>query len=275
MIAFIGGGNMAQAMLGGMRAAGLDTGTMHVLEPDAARRDALKREFGIVAHPQSDAWLNDAELVVLAVKPQQAQQAVSAAVLHLRQPIVLSIVAGVQGQTLARWLGHERIVRAMPNTPALIGAGITGAVALAQVSAADRAEADRVLRSIGKVVWLDKETLLDPVTAISGSGPAYVFYFIEALQEAAREMGFNDEQARTLAVETFLGAARLAEQSNDAIAVLRERVTSKGGTTAAALASMARDDVRARIVTAARAARDRAEEMGRELDAASDDSRRQ
>jgi pyrroline-5-carboxylate reductase len=275
MIAFIGGGNMAQAMLGGMRAAGLDTGTMHVLEPDAARRDALKREFGVAAHPQPTDWLNDAELVVLAVKPQQAQQAVSDAVPHLRQPIVLSIVAGVQGRTLARWLGHERIVRAMPNTPALIGAGITGAVALAQVSAADRAEADRVLRSIGKVVWLDKETLLDPVTAISGSGPAYVFYFIEALQEAACEMGFNDEQARTLAVETFLGAARLAEQSNDAISVLRERVTSKGGTTAAALASMARDDVRTRIVTAARAARDRAEEMGREFDAASGDSRGQ
>jgi len=233
----------------------------------------LKREFGVSAHSQPGAWLNAARLVVLAIKPQQAQQAVGAIVPHLRQPIVLSIIAGVQGRTLVRWLGHERIVRAMPNTPALIGAGITGAVALAQVSASDRTEADRVLRSIGKVIWLDAETLLDPVTAISGSGPAYVFYFIEALQDAAREMGFNDEQARTLAVETFLGAVRLAEQSSDAVLVLRERVTSKGGTTAAALASMARDEVRTRIVTAVRAARDRAEAMGRELDAASGDDR--
>ena len=180
--------------------------------------------------------------------------------------MVISIVAGVQGQTLARWLGHQRIVRAMPNTPALIRAGITGAVALADVSADDRADADRILRSIGEVLWLERESLLDPVTAISGSGPAYVFYFIEALQQAGRDLGFTDEQARQLAVETFSGAASLARLSSEPVHVLRERVTSKGGTTAAALAHLESSQVRSRIIEAVRAACARAEEMGRQFD---------
>ena len=138
-LAFIGGGNMAHAMLGGMKASG-DGNAVHVLEPDADRRAQLASEFDLTAHADPGDWLRDATVVVLAIKPQQAQQAVRAAVPHLARPIVISIVAGVQGRTLARWLGHQRIVRAMPNTPALIRAGITGAVALADVSADDRAK---------------------------------------------------------------------------------------------------------------------------------------
>jgi len=267
IIAFIGAGNMAQAMLGGMHAAGGKADIVHVLEPDASRRNHQAHKFGVTAHAMAGEWLRGVELVVLAIKPQQSREAVAAAVPYLDRPITLSIVAGVQGKTLARWLGHQRIVRAMPNTPALIGAGMTGAVALPEISSADRAEVDRVLRSIGKVLWLDQESLLDPVTAISGSGPAYVFYFIEALQQAGVDLGFTNEQARLLAVETFMGAAGLARASPDPVQVLRERVTSKGGTTDAAIARLEAADVRARIIEAARAASERAAEMGREFDA--------
>jgi pyrroline-5-carboxylate reductase len=273
-VAFIGGGNMAHAMLGGMRAGGMVTAAMHVLEPDTVKGDDLARDFGVTAHEHPGDWLRDAEVVVMAIKPQQAREAVAGIVPYLGDPAVVSIVAGVQGHTLARWLGHQRVVRAMPNTPALIRAGITGAVALPGVSKSQHDKADRILRSVGEVLWLEDESLLDPVTAVSGSGPAYVFYFIEALQEAAHEMGFNAEQARKLAVETFVGAARLAQQSDQPIAVLRERVTSKGGTTAAALARFERDDVRSRIVAAVRAARDRAAEMGQEFDADGGDDQR-
>jgi pyrroline-5-carboxylate reductase len=266
IVAFIGGGNMAHAMLGGMRQGGMPTAVIHVLEPDAAKGAELERAFGVVAHISAGEWLRGADVVVLAVKPQQAHDAVVAAAAFMATPMVLSIAAGVRGRTLARWLGHERIVRAMPNTPALIRKGITGAVALPGVSDAQRADADRILQSIGTVLWLDDEALLDPVTAISGSGPAYVFYFIEALQDAALGMGFSTAQARALAVETFAGAAQLARQSDEPVSVLRERVTSKGGTTAAALARLEQHDVRSRIVEAARAARDRASELGKQFD---------
>jgi pyrroline-5-carboxylate reductase len=265
-VAFIGGGNMAHALLGGMRASGLATRTLQVLEPDAGKRAELAREFGVTAHGSAGDWLRDADVVVLAVKPQSMMEAVSSAARWLGTPLVISIAAGVRARTLARWLGHERIVRAMPNTPALIRAGITGAVALPGVSVAQRAEADRILHSVGTVVWLDDEAMLDPVTAISGSGPAYVFYFIEALQDAALEMGFTEAQARIFAIETFAGAAQLARQSDVPVAELRERVTSKGGTTAAALARLNEHDVRRKIVEALHAARDRATELGAQFD---------
>ncbi|HQR55727.1 MAG TPA: pyrroline-5-carboxylate reductase [Burkholderiaceae bacterium] len=266
-LAFIGGGNMAHAMLGGMQAAGMVTASMHVLEPDAAKGAELAQAFGVTAHEQPGDWLHAAEVIVLAIKPQYAREAVAAVVPFLGAPLTISIIAGVRGATLARWLGHQRIVRAMPNTPALIRAGITGAVALPEVSSSQHDRADRILRSIGKVLWFKDEAMLDPVNAISGSGPGYVFYFIEALQQAARELGLPEEQGRLLAVETFLGAARLAEHSRDPVALLRERVTSKGGTTAAALARFESDGVRAGIVAGVRAACERAAEMGRQFDA--------
>ncbi len=267
-LAFIGGGNMAHAMLGGMHDGGIPLASTHVLEPDVAKGAELARRYGVAAHASAGDWLRAAQTVVLAVKPQQAHEAVAASAPFMDAPLVLSIVAGVRGATLARWLGHRRIVRAMPNTPALIRAGITGAVALADVSPVQHAEAELILRSIGQVLWLDDEDMLDPVTAVSGSGPAYAFYFIEALQQSALDMGLSVPQARALAVETFVGAALLAQQSGEAIAVLRERVTSKGGTTAAALAVLEKEHVRDSIVAAVRAARDRAAELGREFDVA-------
>jgi pyrroline-5-carboxylate reductase len=265
-IAFIGGGNMAHAMLSGLRDGGFAAQALQVLEPDAGKGAQLARQFGIAAHTAAGEWLRAAEVVVLAVKPQQMREAVDAVSGWLSAPLVLSIAAGVRGRTLARWLGHERIVRAMPNTPALIRAGITGAAALAGVTPAQREAADRVLRSIGTVLWLEDEAMLDAVTAVSGSGPAYVFTFIEALQDAALTLGFSADEARQLALQTFVGAARLACESGEPVATLRERVTSKGGTTAAALARLEAAGVRQQIIEAVRAALDRAIELGDALD---------
>lgn len=264
-IAFVGGGNMAAALIGGLAQAG-GGHDIEVLEIDAGRASDLQARFGVQAHGAAGAWLAPAEIVVLAVKPQQMRAAVDAIRPHLARPLVLSIAAGVRARTLARWLGSDVVVRTMPNTPALIGAGITGAAALPGVSAGQRAAADLILRAVGEVVWFDDESMLDPVTAVSGSGPGYVFFFIEAMQQAAREMGLTEAQSRSLSVQTFLGAARLAAASDEPAAVLRERVTSKGGTTAAALQCFEADRVKAAIVRALHAANARARELGDELD---------
>jgi pyrroline-5-carboxylate reductase len=264
-IAFIGGGNMAVALIGGMQRAGLGH-PVSVLEIDAARRKQLEDQHGVAAHGAAGAWLGECEAVVLAVKPQQMSIAVESIRPFLVRPLVLSIAAGVRASTLARWLGSDVIVRTMPNTPALIGAGLTGATALAGVTRRQRDLAEQILGAVGQVVWFDDESLLDPVTAISGSGPAYVFFFIEAMQQAARDMGLDEAQARTLAVQTFVGAAQLAAASPEPVSVLRERVTSKGGTTAAALASLDADNVKSAIVKALHAANARAKELGDELD---------
>lgn len=264
-IGFIGGGNMAAALIGGLRRAGAPH-AIAALEIDPDRRMQLERDHGVATHGAAGEWLSACDVVVLAVKPQQMRAAVEAIRPFLARPLVVSIAAGVRAQTLARWLGTDVIVRTMPNTPALIGAGITGAAALAGVSAAQRGQADEILRAVGAVVWFDDEAMLDPVTALSGSGPAYVFFFIEAMQQAAAELGFTEAQGRQLAVQTFVGAAQLAAASNEPASVLRERVTSRGGTTAAALASLEADQVKTAIIRALHAANARAGELGDELD---------
>jgi pyrroline-5-carboxylate reductase len=264
-IAFIGGGNMAAALIGGMKRAGLAC-SIAVLEIDAARRRQLEDQHGVTAHAAAGAWLGECAAVVLAVKPQQMRDVVDAIRPFLARPLVLSIAAGVRASTLARWLDSDVVVRTMPNTPALIGAGITGAAALAGVSGEQRALAGQILAAVGQVAWFDDESLLDAVTAVSGSGPAYAFFFIEAMQQAAIDMGLDEAQARTLAVQTFVGAAQLAAAAPEPVSVLRERVTSKGGTTAAALASLDADGVKSAIVRALRAAQARAKELGDELD---------
>ena len=206
------------------------------------------------------------DLLVMAVKPQQMRSAAAQVAPHLSGQLVVSIAAGTRLTDLSRWLGgHRFLVRCMPNTPALIGAGVTAIYAAPGVSEAQRARAAQVLEAVGTVLWVDDEGLLDPVTAVSGSGPAYVFYFIEAMQQAAVELGLSPEQARTLSLQTFLGAARLAAGSPEPVSVLRERVTSKGGTTEAALASMAADHVREAIVRAIRGASERGRQLGEEL----------
>ena len=261
-VAFIGGGNMADALIGGMLHAGFKPSEIDVLEIDRARCEELAARHSVRAHPQPGAFLQASEIIVLAVKPQQIREAIASIKPHLTQPLVLSIAAGVRTQTISESLGTDQVVRAMPNMPALIRAGITAATALSGVSGADRADADRILSAVGTVIWLDDESLLDNVTALSGSGPAYVFYFIEAMQKVALEMGFNEAQARALTMRTFVGASQLAMQSDESAAALREKVTSKGGTTAAALASFEGDKVDEAIARAVRAAAARARELG-------------
>jgi pyrroline-5-carboxylate reductase len=264
-IAFIGGGNMAGALIGGLLRAGTEAREMTVLEPSAERRAQLERDLAVSAHAAAGPWLAEARLVVLAVKPQQMREATRQIAPLAAQATALSVAAGVRALDIARWLGHGRVIRAMPNTPALIGAGITGAVALPEVDAEARALAQRVLEAAGTVLWLGQERLLDPVTAVSGSGPAYVFRFIEALEAAGVARGLPASAARTLAVQTVLGAARLAAASDEPPGVLRERVTSKGGTTAAALAQLERGGFMDLIAAAVAAADERAAELGDEF----------
>jgi pyrroline-5-carboxylate reductase len=203
---------------------------------------------------------------VLAVKPQAMKEAVAPLSGKLDSQLVISIAAGIRSEDLSRWLGgYQRVVRAMPNTPALIQAGITGLYAMPGVSAAQRAGAEALMGAVGKTVWFDDEAMLDAVTAVSGSGPAYVFYFIEALERAALEMGFTAGQARLFALETFLGGAKLAAQSADSPATLRANVTSKRGTTERALDRFEASALQAKFVEGVKAARDRAVELGDEL----------
>ncbi|HVE05977.1 MAG TPA: pyrroline-5-carboxylate reductase [Paraburkholderia sp.] len=266
-IAFIGGGNMAAALIGGLIKRGVAATDLYAIDPNEDARKRNGEQFGIVTGAAADAALRSYDAVVLAVKPQIAKSVAEQLAPHLSaQQLVISIVAGIRAADLSRWLGgHARIVRTMPNTPALIGMGVAGLVALDGVDQAGRALASQVLGAVGQTVWFDDETKIDAVTAISGSGPAYVFYFIEALQEAARRLGMDDAQGRALAVATFTGAAQLAAQSDEAPSVLRERVTSKGGTTAAALAAFDAQNVREAIVRGALAADARAKEMGEEF----------
>jgi pyrroline-5-carboxylate reductase len=261
-VAFIGGGNMAGALIGGMLQAGFKPAEIEVLEIDVARGAELTAHHSVNAHQQAGDWLQASEIVVLAVKPQQIREAAASIKPYLTRPLVLSIAAGVRAHTISESLATNKVVRAMPNMPALIRAGITAATSLPDVTAAERSRADNILSAVGPVIWLDDESMLDAVTALSGSGPAYVFYFIDAMHKVALEMGFNEAQARALTLHTFAGAAELAMQSPESAAALREKVTSKGGTTAAALASFDNDKVDAAIARAVRAAAARARELG-------------
>jgi pyrroline-5-carboxylate reductase len=265
-LTFIGGGNMATALAGGLAAKGFDTKRMKVVEPLPEARARLAASLGIACFERPAEAAPYGELVVLAVKPQQMREAARALAPHLRSELVLSIAAGIRLADLGRWLnGYPRLARCMPNTPALIGAGIAGLYARSEAAPAQRAQVQAVLEAVGEVIWVDDERLLDPVTAVSASGPAYVFFFMEALERAARELGLEAGAARRLAIATFRGAAELAARSSDPPASLRERVTSKGGTTERALASMLGDGVDAAIVRAVRAASERARELGDEL----------
>lgn len=261
-IIFVGGGNMASALIGGLIGRGLAATCIRVIELDPARCEQLRRQFGVDTLSVPDASLRIADTVILAVKPQQLRPVCAELRPHLSAPLILSIAAGIRAADIARWLSQPRVIRAMPNTPALIGLGISGVAALAAASADDRQRAQALLEAVGPVVWFDDEALLDPVTAVSGSGPAYVFFFIEAMQRAGTELGLTPAQSRELAIATFRGASELAARSDDSLATLRERVTSKGGTTAAALARMESDRLDDRIVAAVRAASERATEIG-------------
>ncbi|HLM53938.1 MAG TPA: pyrroline-5-carboxylate reductase [Pseudoxanthomonas sp.] len=269
-IAFIGGGNMARSLIGGLIARGVEAMSIRVAEPVPALREALAADFGVrvfesagEAAAGSDPWL-------LAVKPQVLRGVCEslAALARRHRPLVVSIAAGVTSSQLRRWLGGEAaVVRGMPNTPALLGAGVTGLFATAGVDADGRQRAERLLGSVGKTVWIDDEPTMDAVTAVSGSGPAYVFLLAEAMEAAARAQGLPDAAARTLVLETVLGAARMLSESGEDPAELRRRVTSPNGTTQAAVETFRKGGFERLVAHAVSAATER----GRQLAAANDD----
>jgi pyrroline-5-carboxylate reductase len=265
-ITFIGGGNMASAIIGGLIARGWDRQHLRAVEILPEARAKLEQAFQIRTYGASTAEALTADCVVLAIKPQQMREAAVTLAPLVKHALVITIAAGIRGSDLARWLGgHTRIVRVMPNTPALVLAGISGMYATEGVSAQDRERAASILGAVGETVWVEREADIDAVTAVSGSGPAYVFYFIEALEQAARDAGMNADIARRLALATFTGASKLAAQSSEDAATLRARVTSKGGTTERALASMEADQIKAAIGRAVLAAAERSRELGEEL----------
>ena len=264
-IAFIGGGNMATAIIGGLLRQGRAPASILVIEPVAEQRDRLARDLGVRTAAAPDATLGQAGTVVWAVKPQQFKDAAQVYAPLTGTALHYSVMAGLRTDDMARLLGTPRIVRAMPNTPALVGQGVTGLFARPEVTPGECQYIALMVQPTGAAVWVDKEADLDAVTAISGSGPAYVFYFIEAMVQAAQDMGLSADQGRELALATFGGATALAAQSSETPAVLRERVTSKGGTTYAALSSMETAGVKASFIAAMRAAQKRAGELGDEF----------
>lgn len=264
-ICFVGGGNMASALIGGMLKRGFSPVHMCVVEINADSCKRLHKEFGVRTEPDMVAEGIHGDVVVFAVKPQQMREVALRMKPLLGDRLVISVAAGIRAEDLSRWLGTQNIVRAMPNTPALIRSGITGLYALPGVSDERKKDAQTILAAVGKTLWLKNETMMDAVTAVSGSGPAYVFYFMEAMQEAARELGFNARDARRLVQDTFAGATKLAESSDENVSELRARVTSKNGTTERAVLHMELNGVKQHIISAMQAAAERSKEMGEEL----------
>jgi pyrroline-5-carboxylate reductase len=264
-ITFIGGGNMAQALIAGLRKQGAAADSIRVVEPLASTRQLLIDQLGVHALPQANDSLGDTQLVVWAIKPQLFQAVAQPLKDLFPQALHLSVAAGIRSDSITQWLETERVVRAMPNTPALVGLGQTGLYARGAVSAEQRQQVEALLKAVGQSIWVSSEDMLDAVTAVSGSGPAYVFYVIEAMVAAGVRMGLTPAQAHQLAVGTMVGAAELARASSEAPAVLRERVTSKGGTTHAAISSLQADGLPALFEKAMLAARDRAVSLGDEL----------
>lgn len=263
-IGFVGAGNMAQAIFGGLIKKGTPAKQLVIYEPNQALAETLQQQFGVFLAADNAEVFSTCDVIVLAVKPQiMSSVLIDVQGLALKKDaFIISIAAGSAIAQMQAWLGADHpLVRVMPNTPALVGAGISGLFASAQVSEAQKQIAESIMRAVGSVIWVDREALIDSVTAVSGSGPAYFFYYIEALERAALEVGLEAEQARLLSLETAFGAAKLALESDVSAAVLRERVTSPGGTTAAALEVLNRDDVAATLVKAVKAAADRAKEL--------------
>jgi len=280
-LCFVGGGNMASALIGGLMDGNVPITRLHIIEPQSAAREILKNKFTAAAEKRGiqfttdsadapDSWAANAgsAWVVLAVKPQQMREACEKAPANLRSVLskasVLSVAAGISIDAISSWCGNAQVVRAMPNTPALVRQGIAGLFANKNVPEEKREEANQLMHAVGQAVWVEDESLMDAVTALSGSGPAYVFLFIEALSQAGTCLGLNPKQSETLAIETLQGALALLKASAEGPAALREKVTSKGGTTAAALTRLDAAGFVKIIEEAMKAARDRGAEMSNE-----------
>lgn len=267
-ISFIGGGNMARSIIGGLTSRGYAAGSLTASDPKPEALAALARDFGVRTADDNAAAVAEAEVVVLAVKPQVMKTVCLELAPHLpAHCLVISIAAGIGCDSLRQWLGAQRhIVRAMPNTPALVQSGASGLYAAAGVTAAEKELAERLLGAVGTVAWVAEESLIDAVTAVSGSGPAYFFLLLEAMVDAGEQQGLDRATARGLAVQTALGAARLAQDSGELeLAELRRRVTSPGGTTERAIAAFEQHQLRRTVAVAMQACADRARQMADEL----------
>jgi pyrroline-5-carboxylate reductase len=265
-IAFLGGGNMATALIGGLIAKGYAARSLSAIEVNATARERLASKHHVHVSPSPDAFTREADTIVLAVKPQDMRSALGGLAGTVEKKLVVSIAAGLRLEAISRWLsGHRKLVRCMPNTPALVGAGVAALYALPEVSPEERQKAEAILRAVGEVVWVNEEALLDPVTAVSGSGPAYVFWFIEQLAAGGTKLGLPSDVALKLALETVLGSAKLAAASDESPAELRKKVTSKGGTTEAALKVFEAEKLAERVAKALEAASRRGAALGDEL----------
>lgn len=264
-MAFIGGGNMASAIMGGLIRQGTPAHLITVVEPFAETAARLREELGVHVLAQADSSLSKAKLVVWAVKPQVFKEAAAPVAEFTGQALHLSVAAGIRTDSICAWLGTRQLVRTMPNTPALVGQGMTALFACDGVSPQQKTLVEHVIATTGQYLWVEREQHLDAVTALSGSGPAYVFFFLEAMTEAGMNMGLAQTQAYQLAVATFAGASSLAAASSESPEVLRQRVTSKGGTTYAAITAMENAGVKQAFIAAMQAAEQRARELGDEF----------
>ncbi len=268
-IAFIGGGNMARSLIGGMIATGISNQNISVSEPQADLRKRLNEDFGVSASEQNASVAKGADVIVLAVKPQILQEVVTplGSLVAEARPLLISVAAGVTSSSIKRWVGgHSALIRVMPNTPALIGAGISALYACDNVSDDQRTLAEKIMAAVGKTIWIKEETLMDAVTAVSGSGPAYFFYVMQAIHDAAVGEGLDAQTARLLTLETALGAARLAVESTEDPGSLQAQVTSPGGTTEAAIDVLNNSGVRDTLQNAVSAARTRGGELAKLFD---------
>jgi len=268
-IAFIGGGNMARSLIGGMIATGVSNQNISVSEPQADLRKCLNEDFEVSASEENASVAKGADVIVLAVKPQILQEVVTplGSLVAEARPLLISVAAGVTCLSIERWVGGQpALIRVMPNTPALIGAGISALYANSNVSDDQRALAEKIMAAVGKTIWIKEETLMDAVTAVSGSGPAYFFYVMQAIHDAAVREGLDAQTARLLSLETALGAARLAVESTEDPGSLQTQVTSPGGTTEAAINVLNNSGVRDALQQAVSAARARGGELAELLD---------
>ena len=263
-LAFIGGGNMATNLIGGLIFDGYEANKIWVSDPQLSILENLQKRFNIHTSQDNNAVAQVADVIILAVKPQYLQQAISsfAATVQIKQPLIISIAAGVREETLQSWLqGKQAIVRCMPNLAAIAHSAATGLYANSLASEGQRSIAESILRAVGITVWLDKEDELDTVTALSGSGPAYFFYVMEALEQAALQLGMDKNTARLLIVQTALGAARVAMENKLDLKELRSQVTSPGGTTECALNYLEKSGIQKHFIEAVKAAHARAIEL--------------
>jgi len=269
-IGFIGGGNMATSLIGGLISDECQAANIWVAEPDAGRREVLANRYGVTVTADNAELAASVDVVVLAVKPQVLHEvcaSISEAV-KTQQPLVMSVAAGIRIGDIDRWLGGENaVVRTMPNTPALVKSGATALFANERVNSSQRELSEAIMRAVGLTLWLDEEAQMDAVTALSGSGPAYFFLIIALLQQSVIKLGLSDDNARLLALQTAFGAAKMALESNDDSSTLRQRVTSPGGTTEKAIGILEDGDIRALFDKALEGARDRAAELADELGA--------